>query len=337
MAASILPADRESILISHLIQISHKHPDLAHRVRTDLDPEELVLASYPIALANKIVPFLEPEDGPKNTRKSRSPPRRQYSQRSKTSTTAPSQTSTAVLRSHHPTLAPTATSPSQPHAKSPIKLLQTAEGHKPFSTPTRQLLPTPSFSLSKANGTTFTSRTITPNGTFFSPLKPHDDTPSRLFFARPQNPQDIPSAFFSPPHPKPLPKALPHTVVRRGPGRKGPPPIVEFDATPRMIERNWPKPTLTLRYNVDTRALRDVFVWAKESAERGTVVRLQEWLVHFRDVTRVREIREVCLTLGLGRFARECERLLGRWENGEWDVFEEVLENEFDVVFRAEE
>lgn len=104
-----------------------------------------------------------------------------------------------------------------------------------------------------------------------------------------------------------------------------------------MIERNWPKPTLTLRYNVDTRALRDVFVWAKESAERGTVVRLQEWLVHFRDVTRVREIREVCLTLGLGRFARECERLLGRWENGEWDVFEEVLENEFDVVFRAEE
>jgi len=104
-----------------------------------------------------------------------------------------------------------------------------------------------------------------------------------------------------------------------------------------MIERNWPKPTLILRHNVDTSALRDVFSWAGRCAESGGLIGLQGWLIHFRDVTRLREIREVCLMLKLRSFTAECDRLLDRWENGEWDLVGEQVENEFDRVLRAEE
>lgn len=104
-----------------------------------------------------------------------------------------------------------------------------------------------------------------------------------------------------------------------------------------MIERNWPKPTLILRHNVDTSALRDVFSWARRCAESGGLVGLQGWLIHFRDVTRLRKIREVCLMLKLRSFTGECDRLLDRWENGEWNNVGEQVENEFDRVLRAEE
>lgn len=88
---------------------------------------------------------------------------------------------------------------------------------------------------------------------------------------------------------------------------------------------------------MDTSALRDVFLWARRCAENGGLVSLQGWLIHFRDVTRLREIREVCLTLELRLLTRECDRLLDRWENGEWDAIGEEVEKEFDRMLRAEE
>jgi len=87
---------------------------------------------------------------------------------------------------------------------------------------------------------------------------------------------------------------------------------------------------------VDTSALRDVFLWARRCTENGGLVSLQGWLIHFRDVTRLREIREVCLTLKLRLLTRECDRLLDRWKNGEWDAAGEEVENEFDRVLRTE-
>lgn len=88
---------------------------------------------------------------------------------------------------------------------------------------------------------------------------------------------------------------------------------------------------------MDTGALRDVFRWARACVERGGLVRLQGWLIHSPDVSRLREIKEVCLTLGLRVFTEECYRLLDMWENGEWDVVVEEAGNDFDEVFRAEE
>ncbi|KAK5106807.1 hypothetical protein LTS08_000930 [Lithohypha guttulata] len=52
--------DRNSILGLLHIQIAHVHPEDSHPVRYDLDREELVIENYPILLADKIVPFLEP-------------------------------------------------------------------------------------------------------------------------------------------------------------------------------------------------------------------------------------------------------------------------------------
>lgn len=41
--------------------------------------------------------------------------------------------------------------------------------------------------------------------------------------------------------------------------------------------------------------------------------------------------------LKLRSFTGECDRLLDRWENGEWNNVGEQVENEFDRVLRAEE
>ena len=341
MKGNIIAANLDG---SHIIQITHKHPDLSHRIRTDLDPEELVLASYPIALANKIIPFLEPQGSTEKVHEasssppspSQSPSRCQSVLGDSLLSPPLSQASTAVLRSAHRHIALATAQIKQPNADPLSKRIHFAQAtHEHLSTPTRQLLPAPS--LSPGKGATYTSRTMTPNGTFSSPLKDCDITPSRILFACPLDTRDIPSAIFSPPHPKPFPEALPQSRLRRGPGRKGPPPITEFDPTPRIVEFNLPKPTLMLRHNVATSALRDVFLWARRCAEEGRIVGLQGWLIHFRDVTRLRQIREVCLTLKLTRFVMECEKSLSRWENGDWDDLRGHTENEFDRVLRAVE
>ena len=74
---------------------------------------------------------------------------------------------------------------------------------------------------------------------------------------------------------------------------------------------------------MDTRALRDVFLWAARCVEAGRVVRLEGWLIHFRDVGRVMEVREVCLVLKLRTLGEECEKMLSRREEDEWTSGEE--------------
>jgi len=83
---------------------------------------------------------------------------------------------------------------------------------------------------------------------------------------------------------------------------------------------------------VDTRALRDVFLWAARCVEAGRVVRLEGWLIHFRDVGRVMEVREVCLVLKLRTLGEECEKMLSRREEDEWTSGEEEGEVEGEVV-----
>lgn len=75
-------------------------------------------------------------------------------------------------------------------------------------------------------------------------------------------------------------------------------------------------PTLTLRHNLSTAAIRDVFTWCYASVSAGHIIDLQGWLIHFRDTSRVRQIMEVCLEFGLVTMAGKAATLLEELEAG---------------------
>lgn len=75
-------------------------------------------------------------------------------------------------------------------------------------------------------------------------------------------------------------------------------------------------PILTLRHDLPTSAIRDVFNWCYASVAAGRIVELEGWLIHFRDTSRAREIMEACLMMRLDVMARKAEALLEGFEKG---------------------
>lgn len=67
---------------------------------------------------------------------------------------------------------------------------------------------------------------------------------------------------------------------------------------------------------MSTGALRDVFMWSLRCVAEGKISTLEEArMILFHDVSRVQEIREACLVLGLRILRSECDEILRRWES----------------------
>lgn len=341
-----------SILASPKIQITHIHPANTHCIRSDLDQEDLIIDSYPLALANKIVPFSDQIPLQWYTTRpdfASSAQQCGQSSRKRARTISSSNASTPVLPASTAVQSAISILPTTKSARMPALQLE-----KILTTPERQVLPPPSTS------TMPTARTITPGGSFLSPLeKQRLDTtpvPSRLMPVAARKVNHIPSALFSPPRFASLLPPLPSIPIRgsrgrgRGRGRRGssrgrgcrlnthtdtavasisapavlprypsrPRPLVEFDLTPRCVDFSRQKSTLILRHDVSTDALRDVFMWSLRCVAEGKIVKLEEArMIPFHNVSRVHEIREVCVVLGLRNLRNECDETLRKWDCAE--------------------
>lgn len=70
--------------------------------------------------------------------------------------------------------------------------------------------------------------------------------------------------------------------------------------------------TILLRHDLSSTALGDVLTWAVKCVEAEEIVRLEGWLIKFKDYERVLSTREVCRSLELVKMRVVCEELLGR-------------------------
>lgn len=286
-----------SILKSALIQITHVHPDNAHRIRSDLDLENLVIDNFPIEVAKTVFGhayFEQPQPPISLKRKcsrSRSPIKRAES--------AP--TPDTII------LAP------------PAKLLKastTLRGHGASvlkATPERQLLPSVKLE------TIDTACTITPGGNQFSPLKRDPDAQSpRSPLAVLKDTNSIPTALFSPPRipsirgrGKSRGRGAPTGIVHKP---RNPPPLVYFDRRLRSVDGSTPKMTIVLRYDLPLQGLQDFLKWVKRSVENLRIDHLDRWLINFHDWARVEQMKEVCITMDVPVMVRYCDSILDGWK-----------------------
>lgn len=287
-----------SILNSTLIQVVHVHPDNAHRIRSDLDQEDLVIDHFPVDIAKSLLgnALFEPPQPTVILKRKRSHSR-------------------SSLKCADSVPAPD-TIPIVPPAKL-LKASTSLRGGEIYSETTPQKQQLPQVKLDP-DDTILTARATTPDGDDFAPLKrePSFQSP-RSPLTLLKNTNSIPTALFSPP------RVSRSRGRGRGRGRGGatstihklrnPPPLVHFDRTPRSIDGSNPKMTLVLRHDLPLQGLKDFFVWCKRSVQDLRIVPLEGFLLNFHDWNRVEQIKEVALTIGMTGMNKVCDALMDRW------------------------
>lgn len=193
----------------------------------------------------------------------------------------------------------------------------------PFMTPARQLLSISNLKKGRSLSpekldTGRTARTMTPGGTQFSPLKTEQFSPLPI-----RRLHEIPAASFSPPKTRSTTKSKRRHRSPSIPFRQPVRHLLEYDPNPRQVDDYYPQPVLTLRHCLDTTALSDVFAWAKQCATAGKIIPLKECLINFRDWSRVHDLHEAAIVLGLKILQTQCELVLEEWETefDDWQTY----------------